>query len=73
MKRVTEDIQRYPILRPFSTMLRHTELFRIYGVRLPLVVTEWLSSFHPPVVTPQMPVMHVMSHNNAISISRFLV
>jgi hypothetical protein len=41
-ERVAEDIQRlgYPIRRPFFTMLRHTELFRIYGVRLPLVVTE---------------------------------
>lgn len=58
-ERIAEGIQRYPIQRPFSTVLRHTELFRIYGVRLPLVVTEWLSvpSFHPPAVIPQLPMM----------------
>lgn len=58
-------------------MLRHPESFRIYGVRLPLVATELLQYPSPPsipsVVTPELPVMHVMSRNNAISISRFLV
>jgi hypothetical protein len=33
-------------------MLRDTELFRIDGVRLPLVL-----SFHPPVVTPELPII----------------